>query len=95
MTVVDRRVKDIQNLQSPLAISDSAALDFQSERQVPRNSSEFIEEPHVMHPGPAPENMRTASIKRSISPEENESMEAVAGQLLQDAAMRATIERER
>ena len=48
-----------------------------------------------MHPGPAPENMRTASIKRSISPEENESMEAVAGQLLQDAAMRATIERER
>ena len=48
-----------------------------------------------MQPGPPPEAMRTASIKRSISPEENESMEAVAGQLLQEAAMRATIERDR
>ena len=59
---------------------------------MPRNTSEFNEEPHVMHAGPAPEAMRTASIKRSISPEENESMEAVAAELLQHAAMRATFE---
>ena len=45
-----------------------------------------------MHAGPAPDAMRTASIKRSISPEENESMEAVAAELLQHAAMRATFE---